>query len=337
VNGDALSDFGPDLVTILADVVRHPAFPESELNRLKGNLTRRISVAKTQSDQLASEKFRNVLYGNHPYGRLMPSESAVNAYTLDQVRGFYAANFVAARTHIYVSGVFDQKKMEEAIRKAFGDWARGTDPVINVPSPVSSRAVYVVDRPGSSQATIIIGLPVIDPSKSDYLPLVQTNMLLGGSFSSRITSNIRENKGYTYSPYSTISSRYRDAYWLEQADVSTDVAGPALKEILFEINRLQELPPSPEELKGIQNYQAGIFDLQNATPAMIINLLMFSDLHGLPDEYMKNYVKNIYAVTPEKVQALTKEHLRDEDMTIVIVGDKKKIEKQVAPYGKLKS
>jgi predicted Zn-dependent peptidase len=336
VNGDALSDFGTDLVALLADVVRNPAFPESELPRLKANMARRLSVMRTQPDQLASERFRNVLYGDHPYGRPLPSESAVAGYTLEQVRSFHAANFVAARTHIYVSGMFDQGKMEEAIRKAFGDWARGTDPVLNVPAPASSRAVHIVDRPGSSQSTIIIGLPVINPQNPDYLPLVQTNLLLGGAFSSRITSNIRENKGYTYSPYSTISSRYRDAYWLEQADVSTDVTGPALKEILFEINRLQELPPSVEELKGIQNYQAGIFVIQNATPGMIINLLMFSDLHGLPEEYLKNYVKNIYAVTPEKVQALATEHLRDEEMTIVVVGDRQKIEKQLAPYGRIK-
>ncbi|MBP1655128.1 MAG: peptidase [Bacteroidetes bacterium] len=337
VNGSALSDFGTDLIALLADVVRNPAFPESELSRLKGNLIRRLSVAKSQPDQLASEKFRNVLYGDHPYGRRMPSEEALGAYTLDQVRAFYSANFVAARTHIYVSGMFDRTKVEAAIRKAFGDWPRGDEPVINVPEPVSSRAVYVVDRPGSSQSTIIIGLPVINPQSPDYLALVQTNLLLGGAFSSRITSNIRENKGYTYSPYSTISSRYRDAYWMEQADVSTDVTGAALKEILFEINRLQEVPPSPEELKGIQNYQAGIFVIQNATPRMILNLLMFADIHGLPEEYLKNYVKNIYAVTPAKVQSLTKEHLRDEEMTIVIVGDRKKIERQVAGFGKLKS
>jgi predicted Zn-dependent peptidase len=96
----------------------------------------------------------------------------------------------------------------------------------------------MIDRPDAAQSTIYLGLPVVDPSHKDYLGLLVTNTLLGGFFSSRVTANIRENKGYTYSPNSSISSRYRDAYWVQVADVTTDVTGPALKEILYEINRL---------------------------------------------------------------------------------------------------
>ena len=335
IGGAVLSEFGPKLVALLADVLRNPRFPESELARLKNDRVRALSIDKSDPQSLALEKYLQVLYPGHPYGRMHPTEEMLKAYTLAQVRDFYEKNFGASRTHVYISGRFDEKKMEEAIRKAFGDWKRGEAPLINVPKPVSKRAIYLVDRPGASQSTVYIGLPVIDPSNPDYRALLVTNALLGGSFASRITSNIREDKGYTYSPGSTLSSRYRDAYWAEYASVSTDVTGPSLKEIFYEIDRLAATPPSADELKGIQNYLAGVFVLRNSTPEGIISQLSFLDLHGLPDSYLKEYVKAVYAATPEKVQELTKTYLRSKDMVIVIAGDRKKIQKQIELYGRI--
>jgi zinc protease len=161
------------------------------------------------------------------------------------------------------------------------------------------------------------------------------NALLGGSFTSRITTNIRENKGYTYAPGSSVSARYRDAYWIETADVSTDVTGPALKEIFSEISRLQKEAPTAEELKGIQNNLAGIFVLRNSSPAMIIGLLSFMDLHGLPDDYLNSYIGKVFAVTPTQVQELAGKYLRQGEITMVIAGDRKKIQKQVSASGRL--
>ena len=173
----------------------------------------------------------------------------------------------------------------------------------------------------------------IDPSHKDYVALQFTNTLLGGYFSSRIVRNIREDKGYTYSPFSSITSHYRDAFWRQEADVSTEFTGASLKEIFFEIERLQNEPPPGEELSGVKNYRAGIFVLQNSTPERIINQLSFLDLHGLEDVYLTNYVQNIHAITAEKVREIAKTYLTREKMTIVIVGDVKKIKSQIQPYG----
>jgi predicted Zn-dependent peptidase len=161
------------------------------------------------------------------------------------------------------------------------------------------------------------------------------NALLGGSFMSRITSNIRENKGYTYSPGSSVSARYRDAYWVQFASITTEVTGPALKEIFYEINRLQSEPPTTDELRGIQNLVAGIFVLQNSSSSGIINLLSFNNLHGLPDAYLTEYVKTIHSVTPEDVRQLAADLLREDEMRIVIAGDEKKLVKQVAQFGRV--
>ncbi len=335
IAGEVLSEFGGDFVKLLADVMRNPKFPESELARLKNDRIRQLSLDKADPTSMATELFRRLLYPNHPYGRVYPTEKMLRDYTIDQVKSFYAENYGARRAHIYVAGKFDAKAMEQAIREAFKDWATGSDVVENIPIPVSKREVRMIDRPGVPQSTVMLGLPVIDPSQKDFRALSLTNQLLGGSFGSRITANIREDKGYTYSPFSFISSRFRSAYWVQVASVTTNVTGPALKEIFYEINRLQKEPPSADELKGIQNYAAGVFVLQNSSPNGIINQLSFLDLHGLPDSYLTDAVKNIYAVTPAQVQQLCATYLKADQMRIVIAGDKKQIEKQVAAYGKV--
>jgi predicted Zn-dependent peptidase len=159
-----------------------------------------------------------------------------------------------------------------------------------------------------------------------------TNSLLGGMFSSRITSNIREDKGYTYSPFSSISSRYNDAYWVQSAAVTTDVTAAALKEILYEIDNLQDNPPGDEELTGVKNYASGVFVLQNSTAAGIINILNILDLQGLPDSYLTDYVSNVHALTPNDISQTAQRYLRQDDMTLVVVGDRARISESVAPY-----
>jgi predicted Zn-dependent peptidase len=334
IGGDVLSEFGPEMVRLVADVVRNPAWPASELPRLKADRGRELAVAKQQSQPLAEERFRAVLYGDHPYGRTFPDPDKLQAYTLEQVRGFYDANFGAARAHLYVAGRFDAAKVEAAVREAFAGWARGNPLKESPPAPKSERSLSLIDRPGAVQSTLILGMPVIDPSKPDYIALAVTHTLLGGYFSSRITANIREQKGYTYSPVSQLSWRHGDAYWAEQADVTTAVTGASLKEILGEIDRLQAEAPPADELKAVQSYMAGTFVLRNSTRKGIIAQLQYLNLHGLPVTYLNDYVSKVMAVTPADVQRMAKTYIQDDKATIVVVGDKKVIEEQVAPYAR---
>jgi zinc protease len=276
-----------------------------------------------------------VLYRDHPYGRLFPTAEMVQGYTIAQIRSFYDAHVGASASHLYVVGRFDARAVERAAREAFGDWRAGNATTPSVPQPASTREVYLIDRPGAVQSTIYLGLPVADPSSPDYIPMLVTDALLGGSFASRITSNIREQKGYTYSPFSTVSSRYHDAYWVEVADVTTNVTGASLKEIFSEIDRLRREPPSAEELRGIQNYLAGTFVLRNASRAGIINQLAFVRLQGLGDSYLTNFVKNVYAVTPADVQRIAQKYLLPDRMTIVVAGDRKAVSDELKAYGRL--
>jgi zinc protease len=332
VDVDVLSEYGAPAIKLMADFAMHPLLPESELPRLKANLLRQVVVAKSRPGQIALARFRKLMYGDHPYGDVLPTEESLNKMTIEDARKFYADNYGAARAHLYVAGKFDVAEVKNAIAGTFSEWTKGTAPVVNAPKPKTQRLLDVTDRPNAPQSTIYVGLPVADATSTDNIPLIVTNSLLGGSFSSRITSNIREQKGYTYSPTSQVSRRYHDAYWAEIADVTTAATGPSLKEIFGEIDRLQKEAPSTAELKGIQSYLSGVFVIQNSTRQALIGQLRYVDLQELGDEYLTTFVQKINAVTPEDVQKMTAKYIKPDQMTIVVVGDKSKITEQLAPY-----
>jgi len=332
VGGVALSDHAAQFINLVADVLQNPSLPTSQVARLKADLERELAVAKTQPDDLARERFLGTMFPGSPYGRVFPAESDLESYSADDALAFYRSNFSAARTHLYVAGKLEGD-LRETIWKAFEGWARGAEPPSVSANPVKAHSFALIDRPYAPQSTLYIGLPVAGPNSPDYIPLDVMNTLLGGSFASRITSNIREQKGYTYSPASQISTRTHLAYWVETADVTTSVTGPSIKEILFEIDRLRKERPSEAELKGIQTYLAGLFVLRNTvSPDAVIGQLHFVDSQGLSRSYLSEYVPKVMAVEPAEIQAVTDKYLLPDQMAFVIVGDKSKIADQVKVY-----
>ncbi len=329
---DVLSEFGPNAVKLLADVAQHPLLPESELARLKNDAVRQVTIARSIPQQIAGERFRKILYPDHPYGRILPAAEDIQKQSVANAKAFYEANFVASRAHLYVAGRFDGAAVKKAIAESFSGWTKGTAAATAALRTQAKHVLDVTDRPGAAQSTIFVGLPVPSAASPDNIPLVVTNTLLGGSFGSRITSNIREQKGYTYSPNSQISRRVHDAYWVETADVTTAVTGASLKEIFGEVERLQKEAPGAEELKGIQSFLSGLFVIQNSTRGALIGQLRYVNLQGLGEDYLKTYVQKVNAVTPADVQRMTAQYIKPEQMTIVVVGDKAKISEQLAPY-----
>lgn len=329
ISGSVLSEYAPDFIKLISDLVMQPSFPASELERLKSDFKRRLVTQKNIPQAQATENFFAAMYGNTRYGKTFPTEEMINSYSVDMVKDFYNKNFGAKRSVLYVVGKFDDKAVASAINSSLTKWKAGPDvwyPDIQ-PNPVNDT--LLLDRKGAPQTTVMVGLPVVTPTNKDYVPMLVTNSLLGGSFGSRITSNIRENKGYTYSPFSTIQNVKGSSLWYEQADVTSEHTVDALLEIEREIKKLQQEPPTQEELEGIQNYSAGIFVLQNSTPGGIIGQLNFLDLYGLDDSYLNNYVRNIYKVTPQDVTQMAKKYIDYGKMVKVMIGDKANVQKQI--------
>ena len=329
---DVLQEFAPDAVKLLANVAQHPRLPQSEIDRLKNDALRQIALQNSQPQTIALVRFRKILFGDHPYAIVVPTEADIKKLTLQDVKDFYTGNFGAQRAHLYVAGKFDAAAVKKAIAESFTSWGKGAARMENVPVLKPQRVLDLTDRPGAPQSTLIVGLPVPPATSPDTISLLVTNALLGGSFNSRITANIREAKGYTYSPRSEISRRYHDGYWAESADVTTQFTGPSLKEIFSEVTRMQKEPVTDPELKGIQNYLSGVFVIQNSNRSALIGQLEYVDFQGLGENYLKTYVAKVNAVTPAIVQKMTQDYIKPEEMTIVVVGDKAKIADQLTPF-----
>ncbi len=332
VTGEVLSEFDVKFVDLLADVILNPNFQQADLDRLKANKLRALAVARQQAGNQAWEKFREVVFAGHPYSQINPRDEEVAAYTLADVKDFHSKFYGAARTHLYVVGKFDAAAVKNAIGKAFAGYPKGTPASRSVPNVVGKRSLETINRADAPQSTIYLGMPAPAPNDSDYVKFVVMDSILGGAFGSRITSNIRENKGYTYSPGSFIWGRYKTGYWVEAADVTTESTGASIKEILYEIDRMRDEPVPAAELQGIKNYLTGLYVLQNSSRFGVIGQLENANYNELGTAYVDNYVKNVNAVTAADIQTVAKKYLTEDKMTIVVVGDLAKIGPQIKPY-----
>lgn len=324
-NMGVLSEFTTDAIELVAESLRQPAFPADQLERVRASLERNRKLSLSRPQAIASAAFVELIYPDHPYGRAFPSQEQLAGYTLEQIRSYYTNNFGAQRSHIMVGGKFDRDEVLATIRRSFGDWARGPEPLIYPPRVESGLRLKLIDREGAPQSTVIIGLPVPDTASPEFRTFGQMQTLLGGYFSSRITANIREDKGYTYSPRSGTSASFRTAYWTQSADVTTEHTGDSINEIFHEIQLMQNELPAPAEVERTQNYQTGIFVLSHATPGGLLARVSQMALHGLPSDYLDTYLTDINAITASQYQEMAQKHLLMDQMTIVIVGDLDKV------------
>jgi predicted Zn-dependent peptidase len=332
-----LSEFTPEAVRLMGSVMRTPDFPTTESERVRGSLLRNLAVAKAQPQSSADVALASAYYGTqHPYGRLFPTEAQLRGYSVEDVRRFYTANFAAQRARLFIAGRFDAAAVRSAIEQAFSDWAAGPERLRLPPQPRPGPRVILVDRPGAPQSTIRLSFAAPAAGSAGDVPMRVSNSLLGGAFSSRITKNIREAKGYTYSPGSGTTFNPSQSLWTFSADVTTDVTGPALKEVFHEVRRMQTEPIPEEEAAGMRTYLAGTFILQNASPFGLISSIANREFLGLPANWLEAYVPNVLAVPASGMQTSVRENLPLEKMTLVVVGDLTKITPQLKALPELK-
>jgi zinc protease len=322
---DVLSEKAPAALQLLAEILTQPALPEREFSRLLQDRLRDLSIARTQPETIAAEAFDALMYPDHPFGRALPTEAQLSKYTIEDAKRFYRENFGAQRTHIYIAGQFDRVALENTLRASLAKWPRGPAPLVLPPTPSRTLQVRLINRPGAPQSTIRLGVPVIKVADPTFMQLSMANTVLGGSLVSRITENLRETHGWAYSPSASIAAQSSDATWVEAADVTTDATALAIAEIFAEIKKLQTDAPANAELEAAKNYRNGIFVLSNATREGLISQFAFMDLLGLPQDWLTTYIDRMYAVQPAQISAAVRTHIDPTQMTLVVVGDMKKV------------
>ncbi|UCC14098.1 MAG: insulinase family protein [Gammaproteobacteria bacterium] len=338
VSVSSLAEKGVQALELLTDVVRNPAFPGDQLDRIRADFIRNLSISRVRPQGLASVAMNARLYGDHPFSVVFPTEEQLQSYTIEDLRRYYEGNFGARRSHLFVSGRFDTATMRQAIIESFGDWQAGPDVYVNVPDPTREGSLQVIDRPGAPQSTINVAIPVIGVADPDYSQLLMANDILGGAgFLSRLFQNLREDKGYTYGASTSTGNHYRSAVWTFSADVATEATGPSLTEFFREIRRLQSQAPADDEMERIRGYRGGIFVLANASRGGIIGTLAFMNFHDLPDSYLTEYTERLARISPEQVSEIAASQWPVGGMTIVVVGDRSVIDEQLTKVPEIAS
>src|SRR5919112_4059304 len=240
----SLSEFSTRLFDLMSDVAQHPSFPETEVKLAQENTIQQIRAGRANPGFLANERFQKAVFGNHPYSFVVPDEKSISALTRNDLRSFVTKYYIPNAAHLVVVGDIDVDKTFAEIEKAFGGWKSGTVPPDENPEVPKrdKRQIYFVNRPGSIQSAIYIGNVTIPRKDKDYFAIRTASTIYGGSFYSRLTKNIRESKGYTYSPFSTSNTLAKSGSFQAGAFVRNEVIVPTLLEIFYELDRMRVLP-----------------------------------------------------------------------------------------------
>jgi zinc protease len=332
-----LSELAEPLLGLVNELAREAAFPEPEFERERRQKLEEVKLDRTQPGFLASERLRKVLFGEHPYATVAPTEPQVAAYKRSDLTQFYREFYTPENALLVMVGDFDSSTMLKSIEKVFDGWT-GKKPAPNpTPGPAQpkGRRAYLVHVPGAVQTQILAGCHAITRQHADWVKLGLTNSLYGGAFNSRLVMNIREDKGYTYSPRSGVNALRQHGYFSVSAAVRNDVVAASLTEIFYEIDRLRSLPVPEPELADARNYLSGIFSMGLATQDGLLSQLATVALNDLPDDYLETYREKVRALTPADLLATARKYLCSANMQIVVVGDRTEIEDQAKLFGDL--
>ncbi len=319
-------------LALFADVALRPAFPDSELVRKKKERLTALLQWRDEPRALSTVAFNRALYGErHPYGiPVIGSEATLRGLSREDCANFHAIWFRPNRAALIVVGDVTPEGVRGKLEAAFGGWKPGgaEPPALPPIRQVSGRRLLLVDKPGAPQTEIRIGRIGVPRLTDDYYALLVLNTILGGSFTSRLNNNLREQHGYTYGASSAFDFRPLAGPFLATSAVQTAVTDSALVQFMNELRAIRE-PISPEELERAKNYVALGYPAEFQTVAQIAGQIEELVTYGLPESTFNTFIRNILAVSKEDVLRVARATIDPENMVVVLVGDRKTIERPV--------
>jgi len=337
ISFSGLSENAAGVLALVSDLAQNATFPAEEFERERRQALEALKVERATPGFLAGERLRKVLFGQHPYGNVSPTEQQLEAFTQEELRSFYRAHYVPGDALLILVGDFSAAKMLAQVEEAFGSWLPGQPPQAAhplLPHP-RHRKVHLVHLPGSVQTQVLLGNHAITRAHEDWFPLSLANTLFGGAFNSRLVMNIREQKGYTYSPRSSVHPMRQHGYFSVSAAVRNEVVAATLTEMFYELDRMRALPVSAEELDDARNYMSGVFSLGLATQDGLTGQLVLVYLNRLAGDYLETYREKIRALTAPDVQMAAQRYFDSANAQMVIVGDRAQVEAQAALFGEV--
>ncbi|MBV9210790.1 MAG: insulinase family protein [Acidobacteria bacterium] len=336
VGASSLSIYGDQTLDLLADVALHPSFPQNEIDIAKQNTKQGLIQQRSQPSFLASERLARTLFGSHPYSVVTATNESIDAVTREKLQSFHREVFIPNNAVLFIVGDVQRAAVLKRVTNLFGKWERGKPLTENFPAPPvrTERGIYLVDRPGSAQSTIVIANLAINRSSPDYFPMLLLHTMLGGGFTTRLDQNLREKKGYTYGASSVFDTRNVAGTFRATAEVRTPVTGDSLKEFFYELDRIRTEPVPAQELQDNKAFLAGLLPIRLETQEGLTDQLVQIKMFDLPDDYLQTYRERINAVTAADVQRVAQKYLTTDKDAIIIVGDASAIMNQIQPYAK---
>jgi zinc protease len=318
------SDRLEEALDLLAEVVRTPAFPEHETERLRSEQLAEMLQRRTEPRALADDSAARYIYAEgESYGRtVLGLETAIAGFTSADARAFHRRRYTPGGAAVVVVGAVDRADAQEAVRRAFGEWA-GPHQAVQPPgtAPRHERTtVHVVDRPSAVQSEIRIGHVGVPRDHEDYYPLLVMNAILGGAFTSRLNVNLREKHGFTYGVRSTFAFRRAAGPFVVQTAVASDVTGRAVAEALREMRDLAGSGVTEEEVRSARDFLAGTLPLEMQTTQQLAARVAELHTFELPTGHFESFGRQLRAVTADDVLRVARAHLQLDRLAIVVAG-----------------
>jgi predicted Zn-dependent peptidase len=317
-----------EALPLMADVALRPDFPKPELARLRKQALTRLLQARDAPRQVAARTLAQVVFGkSHRYGLPISGDAAaLEALAVSDLRAHHARYFAPGNAVLVVVGDVT-KEVLPLLEGAFGAWSSGgsVPDTLAEPRQVEGRGIWLVDKPGAPQSVVQIGRVGPGRRTSDYHALMVMNTLLGGSFTSRLNDNLREQHGYTYGASSRFGFRRVAGLFQAGADVQTAVTAESVSELMKELARIGQ-PPTEEEAERARNYLALRYAERFETTRQIAARLVERTVYDLPEDFFDGFVPKALAVDGGEMSRVAAAHIDPENLAIVVVGDRQTVE-----------
>ncbi|WP_020651864.1 M16 family metallopeptidase [Massilia niastensis] len=321
---------------IMADMVLHPAFPNAEVERQRASRLGELMQQRDDPEDVAAVAAAGALFGaRHPkgYGQL-GTEPAIRSATRDEIEDFWRHHYVPANAALVVSGDIAEGELRALAQARFGGWEKDRAPSGGGGAPNGTRArLVLVDQPGAGQTALRVSSVSVARNTPDYAALQVMNGALGGMFSSRLNNNLREDKGYTYGIFSDFRYDRTPGPFVIAGSVRLDATGASVREIFRELGAIREQPLPPAELAAARDAQVLSLPGEFETNSDIVASLAELHVYGLPADYYDTLPRRFAEVSAAQVQDVARRYLDPARMTVVAVGDRRKILPQLQPLG----
>jgi len=335
VSASGLTDNLDQILELFTEVIRTPTFPAEELERYRSRTLAAQPQLRSNPGFLAQERLNQAIYGTHPAALVQTPPEVIKKITSADLVKYHAQTYVPNNATLFIAGDVTLKDMLPRLEKNFGDWQRGTATTLTLP-PVPAQAetkIHLINRPGSVQTVFQIGSLGIERTDPDYVALTVMNRILGQGPSARLFLNIREDKGYTYSVGSNVSSGKYRGLFTAQSPVRTDVTEGTIREFMNEFKRIRDEKVSDTELQSAKNAIIGGFAFTLETPTTRLNNIITQKVYNLPANYWDTYPAKVEAITTADVQRVAQKYIDLNHLQIVAVGDASKTRDVLAKFG----